>query len=414
MAIVQVGNVVWEDPARHLGFQDWSYTRIGAVDTSGVLSVPAEYTNMGWFENGVAWAVREDGIFVLINAGGQEYFSLPPGAGLSTTMSTDEGLYLVIFQECPITGDTLRSVMDMMGTVLLPPSRFDWIDGYDDGVMRIWHEGQFGFIDMAGNVLIAPEYDFAYPFTYGRGIVGNEIGVGIWRYGIIDARGDEVTRLEYHNLFQFRGGLARFNRMQGGYGFVNTLGEEIMPATFFSARCFSEGLAAVAQQGDPVPGRSWEYQMLWGFIDGTGRLVADYQFIEVRDFNEGMAAVAWHDDDGNLIWGYITTTGEMVIPPQFASAGFFNEGFAVVNMGAEVYHPRYGDPLWGTGMQLIGGTNMLIDRWGRVMLDLSGYDRIAQVSEGMLAVNKGWRFSEGPRARYFLGMGLWGFLQLVY
>lgn len=59
---------------------------------------------------------------------------------------------------------------------------------------------------------------------------------------------------------------------------------------------------------------------------------------------------------------------------------------------------------------------MLINRWGRVVLDLSAYDAVGNISEGMLAVNKGRQLSHGRQGRghrYLAEEGLWGFIRLM-
>lgn len=62
----------------------------------------------------------------------------------------------------------------------------------------------------------------------------------------------------------------------------------VIPAKYYLAENFSEGLAAVKINGK------------WGFIDKTGKMVIPATFSGAKDFSEGLAAV-----EINGKWGYI-------------------------------------------------------------------------------------------------------------
>ena len=63
----------------------------------------------------------------------------------------------------------------------------------------------------------------------------------------------------------------------------------------------------------------------WGFINSMGELVIDASFDDVGPFSEGLAAI----NRGGK-WGYINKTGTIVIEPVYRSAWAFQEGFARV------------------------------------------------------------------------------------
>ena len=206
---------------------------------------------------------------------------------------------------------------------------------------------------------------------------------------------------------------------QWQWDFVNTLGEVIIPGAFGAVRSFNEGIAAVALITSPNSTNRalHSHTFKWAFIDSTGQQITEFIFDDARNFSNGMAAVAQYNEYGKKLWGFINTAGEVVVQPQFCWVSSFNEGFAVVNRGAdEVYSPLYRHaPMRLTGTHAIGGQFMLIDRWGRAVLDLSDYDAVGfHVSEGVLAVNQGRRLSDGPMNRYIQEEGVWGFIRLVY
>ena len=69
-------------------------------------------------------------------------------------------------------------------------------------------------------------------------------------------------------------------------------------------------------------GDRWEWDMtvfwLWGYIDREGKTVIPARFYEAEPFSEGLAAVQSVDEDGGPgPWGFIDHRGEWVIAPQF-------------------------------------------------------------------------------------------------
>lgn len=101
------------------------------------------------------------------------------------------------------------------------------------------------------------------------------------------------------------------------YGFIDTRGKMVIPASFKDASNFHEGLCAV------------RLDKTWGFINKTGNLVIPANFDRVSDFSEGLAAAR----QGRQ-WGYIDTAGNWVIKPRWRTADEFHNGVAIVSEGA--------------------------------------------------------------------------------
>ena len=79
-------------------------------------------------------------------------------------------------------------------------------DYFKDGLARTIKNNKFGFINKKLNIIIKPEYDFAFPFVNGQAIVCNECSIkpvgehksidgGQW--GVIDKKGSIVTEIKY-------------------------------------------------------------------------------------------------------------------------------------------------------------------------------------------------------------------------
>jgi hypothetical protein len=79
-------------------------------------------------------------------------------------------------------------------------------DYFKEGLARTIKNNKYGFIDKKLNVVIQPEYDFAFPFINGLAIVCNDCSIkpigehktiegGQW--GVIDKLGHVVTQIKY-------------------------------------------------------------------------------------------------------------------------------------------------------------------------------------------------------------------------
>lgn len=80
---------------------------------------------------------------------------------------------------------------------------------------------------------------------------------------------------------------------------------------------FHEGLAKARRDGN------------WGFINTLGEEVIPCRYSEVGDFSEGRAYVS----NGTGLYGYINREGETVVPCKYERAGNYSEGIACVSSG---------------------------------------------------------------------------------
>ena len=100
------------------------------------------------------------------------------------------------------------------------------------------------------------------------------------------------------------------------YGFIDEMGNIIIPCQLSSAGDFRDGLARIVDQDKKH-----------GFIDETGKIVIPCQWNEAGDFSEGLASVK--DENGKC--GFIDKTGNVVIPCQWDYIEEdFRDGVAVV------------------------------------------------------------------------------------
>lgn len=105
------------------------------------------------------------------------------------------------------------------------------------------------------------------------------------------------------------------------YGFMNKKLELIIPAKYTAVSRFSEGLAAVSNENK-----------MWGFIDTIGKQIIEFTYSKrPRDFHSGLALVI--NREGKA--GYINKSGEQVIPVAYQVATDFYKGYALVQKNYE-------------------------------------------------------------------------------
>ena len=123
---------------------------------------------------------------------------------------------------------------------------------------------------------------------------------------------------------------------------------------------FSSGLIAAEKDGK------------MGYIDKMGNVIIPLKYDMAATFSEGFAVV-----EQNERFGYINTSGEVVVPPTYNAAFPFSEGLAAVRTGGL-------DGKIGAGIYLSGRTGF-IDNTGKVVIPLS-YDMASGFNGGYSSV----------------------------
>jgi len=147
---------------------------------------------------------------------------------------------------------------------------------------------------------------------------------------------------------------AYFDFYKNKYGYIDTVGNIVIPARFLEAGPFSEGLAAVA-----IKEVSWNRKE-WAFIDKTGKIaftldpeelptqVVDGHKIPAK-FGNGLCPVSL-ETEGINNWYYIDKTGKKV-SKDYERAFPFYDGYAIVRN----FNP--GNRLLNEGCTVIINTN---------------------------------------------------------
>ena len=119
------------------------------------------------------------------------------------------------------------------------------------------------------------------------------------KYGYIDLEGDMVIAPQFDDVSFFSEGLSRVETKHGRKFFINKKGEKVLEPLFDDFGDFSDGLAWVEKRGK------------YGFIDKVGKVVIEPQFDHLGYFRDGYAQLGYNDDA--II---IDKTGRVAIPPE--------------------------------------------------------------------------------------------------
>jgi hypothetical protein len=272
----------------------------GYLTVSGI-AIPPQFKSAGPFSGGLATACTVQGCAV-INTKGQ--FVSPvhdPHTSLLASRYSD-GIGAV-------EKDGEWGYADVSGNVVIP-LRFNYAGDFESGWARVSQGGKYFFINHKGE-RITPEFDGAFDFSEDLAAVEVDHKIGY-------IRRDGTFALppihEGASGIDFSEGLVAV-RIADKVGFMDITGSIIVKPAYDDAYPFSEGLAPVTSGGK------------WGYIDRSGNLVVPLQYRIAHMFIEGVASVLLSDSGK---WGYIDKTGGFALPPIYDSAMPFCAGVARV------------------------------------------------------------------------------------
>ena len=181
---------------------------------------------------------------------------------------------------------------------------------FSEGLAAVQSGGQWGYIDLMGNYVIAPSFQRAGSFVDG---LAPAMSKGLWGY--INVRGVFVIEPKFTRAKDFHEGLAAVY-VNGRWGYINKEGKYAIRPSYNEAGDFSSGLAAV---------RTRTNYRGWGYISPSNKFTIPRRYNDAGEFGEGLAPAV-----GDRRWGYVNIRGEWEIAAQFDDARPFSEGLAAV------------------------------------------------------------------------------------
>lgn len=210
-------------------------------------------------------------------------------------------------------------------------------DQVDPDALHVkYKDGKYGFVNNEGKVVIPYKYDFALDFSDGMALVCDENG---W-IGYINTKGELVIPYKYDNPSErngndFHEGLCAVivDGEHEWFSYIDKTGKLAFPGVFSQDGDFSEGLAAVTTTGENRQS---------GYIDHSGKMVITLpEGWYGHKFSDGVAKITKGnscfiiDKTGKHLFevnGDIVYTGSDII---------YSDGLAVV-IGKGKYEKQWG------------------------------------------------------------------------
>ena len=192
------------------------------------------------------------------------------------------------------------------------------ISNRKEGLFPFKDEEGFRYLNYFGDDVFAQVFDYATCFSEGLARVSKAE-----QEYFIDTTGQKVFVCDPDLHYgPFHNGLAYIWNKNQKFGFVNRLGQVIIPCICDRVSDFSEGLAFAIVNGQDC------------FIDTNGQKVFDCDpNFNYGKFHNGLAVIVYK----NNRWGYIDKSGQVIIPCVYDYALNFSEGLAHVWLGDEEY-----------------------------------------------------------------------------
>jgi hypothetical protein len=300
---------------------------------------------------------------------------------------------------------------NMLCTLFFNRQTGDRVNGIERIIVTEFSEGlavaqksdseDYGYVDIAGAVVIPFQYHVASPFYEGRAVASlKKAGMSQGADGLIDRIGQWIVPPgRYEELGPYREGRCAF-RLGNRWGLLDGIGKVVVGPRFVCAKppVFYSELAVVQDAEGRVM-----------YIDRNGQVVikAPERTQEAYPFHDGLAqiGVPVKQEDGEdragvlrlgnmfgeLRFGYIGLTGSVVIHPSYTAAREFSEGLAAVRQNVEA--PFQGDrhPRKQRMGRAMGDSWGYIDGGGKVVIPFQ-FENAGSFSCGLARVQKKGRW----------------------
>lgn len=244
--------------------------------------------------------------------------------------------YATIFSEGYALADYLESQFFIDSNLMIVErkinrEKYAIIDGYHDGLAKIkdLNTGLYGFIDKKQKIVIPCEFEGISSFSEGIAVAEKGNISDDERVAMVDIKGNLITPYSFKsNWGSFKNGYIELNKDINGKikgSLLNKKGE-LLPGfgwQYDGVRRFFDGLAR------------YEIDGKYGYLNELGDEVIPAQYEYAEFFNNGYACVG-NKIDGKRKYGCINTDGTMVIPLIYDDVFSFDNGIALVKQDGRV------------------------------------------------------------------------------
>lgn len=207
--------------------------------------------------------------------------------------------------------------------------------------------GLYGYVDEKGKYVIQPQYEKAFPFNGGVARVMSDN-----QWVLINDRGKRITKNAYHEIGEFRNGVAvvtlRETTRQSSAlnGLINDKGQEVIKPLYpFFTPDPNHNVFILGKDG--AAGKGGRSQIEFGVMNRKGEAVIPLRYTAIREQQFRVFAVKSGDDR----WQAFNAAGQPLFNGSYSDIKDFDEELATVKKdgrwgilhasGREVVKPNY-------------------------------------------------------------------------
>lgn len=361
------GTVIAENIYRYVDQFHGDYCKVylddrqcGLIDRNGRVVVACIYDDVEYPSCGRV-LVNRDSHIGYCNLDGQEV--IPPIYPYGGSFS--EGLAQVV-----VPLDSLSAAfayIDTSGRQVLQPI-YENAMPFHDGYAMVMRYQRWGVIDRNGREVLPCMYERATVNSNGYFFAGDIYGMALFNY-----RFKPLTDFIYNSVGDLADGRFAVERDEL-YGFIDTLGRQILPCIYDEVSRFYLNRAMV------------RFNDRYGIVDTAGRFVLPLEYTSTTThgykyvYRDSLAMV---EKDRKL--GFVDLDGNLVIPFYFENGFHFTQGYACmqfngrwgyINTKGDIYIPfifDHASPFsWGRAEVIYNGTVSNMDLRGKCVKNCNG------------------------------------------
>lgn len=315
----------------------------GYINRDGKYMIEPKFNSANEFSDGLALVQTKNGKYGYINKNSE--FIIQPIYKNAVSFSSNAAIVLD-------TNDEMK-IIDKEGKVLSSLNCFE-ATPFVEGLSIIKIKDKYGAIDINGNIVINPLFDYLKPFSsnFAAFKQGNY-------YGYINKSGNIIINPQFLEAKDFQEDKACVKCANGLYGYISKEGLLIINPQFDFANSFKESVAVV-QLGNK-----------YGVVDDKGKYIINPQYDYLSDFENEIASASINgsycvinkkgktivnsDKDifgihlkNNIIFAFINSKfgilnshGDIIVSPRFNQIENVEENYYVENYNMKTIFSSY-------------------------------------------------------------------------
>lgn len=257
-------------------------------------------------------------------------------------------------------------MIDLMGRQVVPPI-WDSISSYSEGRAIVIDKQGFKVMDENGQIVTDKAYSYIAPYRNERAVFANvnTDNPDSQRYGYLDLQGHEVIAPQYEDAGDFHAGKAVVKLKKKSYSLIDRNG----------ARLSSYPYAYVGALGDGLLPFQKESSGKFGYINERGKIIISPQYRTALPFEDNRAVVDISEDYTSQ-YGLIDRDANFEIKPEYNTIRTLGEQRVAIGKAIDPKRPY------------IGSKYAIADLFGKRLSEFV-YTDISEFKDGIASVTDG-------------------------